>query len=115
MALTSQIRNVVRRESGHMTSQSRRVVLCATGAVAAPIAVMSLYLTFSRWPSRIFTTSSDYIFIGLSLAAGAAAICLLPFKASSRAAIILPYILVVGWLLVMFSFMFVGVIFDDWL
>lgn len=98
-----------------MTDKNKKVILCTAGAVVAPLIVMSLYLTFSRWPVRIFTAWSDYLFLGLSLVVGGVLICLLPFKISIRTVIIFSYILVGGWLLTLFSLQFVGIVFGDWL
>nr|CAA9248140.1 hypothetical protein AVDCRST_MAG63-1791 [uncultured Armatimonadetes bacterium] len=85
------------------------------GAVVAPFLTISAYLYFSRWPTRWFTATSDYIGLGLSVAAGMAFLLRLPVLVRWRALAAVVYLPTIGAALVFYSLMFVGAVFNDWL
>jgi hypothetical protein len=93
----------------------RGIVWRSVAAAALPFVVLSGYLFFSRWPSRWFTTASDYAGLAVSVAAGVMFIATLPIRPSLRilsSAIYVPALCVV---LFLYCFWFVGVVFGDWL
>ena len=85
------------------------------GALVGPFAVMSLYLLFSRWPTRWFTGSSDYVAISVSALLAAALIWLVPLRPVVRLGLALVAATLLWGLLFLYSFYFVGAVFGDWL
>ena len=89
--------------------------MLVAGAVVGPFAVMSLYLLFSRWPTRWFTGSSDYVAISVSALLAAPLIWLMPLRPLLRIAVALVVATILSVLLFLYSFYFVGAVFGDWL
>jgi hypothetical protein len=85
------------------------------GIVFAPPTLMSLYLGFSRWPSRWFTESCDWTALALSVGVGVACIARLHKPLALRVVFCLLYIPAAGFALVLYFLYFVGVVFGDWL
>jgi len=83
--------------------------------IAAPFVAVSIYLCFSRWPVRWFTASTDYAALTIAAASFVYAVSTLPLQKVSRILILVCGIPVVLGALVLFSFIFVGFIFGDWL
>jgi len=89
--------------------------MLVAGAVVGPFAVMSLYLFFSRWPTRWFTGSSDYVAISVSALLAAVLIWQMPLRPLVRFALALVAATLLAGLLFLYSFYFVGAVFGDWL
>jgi len=85
------------------------------GAVGLPIAVVSLYLWFSRWPVRTFSANSDYIALTACILLGMLFIVVLPIRAWTRAFLVAAYAPLAFAVLVFYSLVFVGFAFGDWL
>lgn len=98
-----------------VTRQGSRAPMLVAAAVVGPFAVMSLYLFFSRWPTRWFTGSSDYVAIPVSALLAAALIWLVPLRPLVRIAVALVAATLLWGLLFLYSFYFVGAVFGDWL
>jgi uncharacterized membrane protein len=90
-------------------------VFLVLGAIAAPFLLISLYLYFSRWPTRWFTSASDFIALGLSLAIGIVFLLRLPVSFGARVAAAICYVPILGAVLIFYSLMLVGFVFNDWL
>ena len=82
-------------------------------AVLAPFVSSAVYLIFSRWPSNLFTTSSDYASLAVSVLIGAAFIGTLPISWRQRSLWLLIYIPVFAALQFFFTFLFIAVIFHE--
>lgn len=87
----------------------------AIAFVLAPFALMAVYLFFSRWPARIFTTQSDYMFAGVACVAGMPFALLLPLPLWVRLPLAIMYSVLVALVIERFMLYFVGMVFDDWL
>jgi hypothetical protein len=85
------------------------------GALIGPPVLMSVYLGLSRWPTRWFTTGSDWAALALSAAVGAVCIAWLPVSAAVRITLAAVYLPVEGYALFLYTLYFVGVVFGDWL
>lgn len=85
------------------------------GAIGLPIAVASVYLWFSRWPARTFSTNSDYIALAACICLGMLFVLVLPFRAWVRALLAAAYAPLAFVVLVVYSLLFVGFAFGDWL
>src|SRR5690242_9332242 len=94
---------------------TKMVGLRATAAVVLPFALMSVYLLLSRWPSRWFTTLSDYAAGAVSLLAGSALIATLPISREVRLLLLLFYVPMLCFLLFLYGLQFVGMVFGDWI
>jgi hypothetical protein len=53
-----------------MDGENKQPVKLRIAFLAMPFVVFTLYLFFSRWPSRWFTEASDFAGLGLALASG---------------------------------------------
>lgn len=80
-----------------------------------PFAVASVYLWLSRWPSRWFTELSDYTAFAVSIAAFTAAVLMLPLERKKKVLIAVCSVPFLAAALVLFSLVFVGYAFGDWL
>jgi hypothetical protein len=85
------------------------------GVIVAPLMLLSIYLFFSRWPTRWDNRMIDWIALGTSSLVGAALLGSLPAKNVSRAIRVVIYIPVSSVLLFFYAFFFVGIVFGDWL
>jgi hypothetical protein len=94
---------------------SKVVGLQALGASILPFGVFSTYLLLSRWPSRWFTTSSDYAGGAVSMLVGIALIATLPVSREVRILLLLFYVPILGVLLFFYGLEFVGLAFGDWI
>ena len=101
--------------SEHAEVGRRRTLWRLVIAVLAPFAVMSVYLFLSRWPTRWFTGSTDYAGMAGSLLVFIVCAATLPVRAGIRVATILVLVPVLYCILSVYSLMFVGVVFNDWL
>ncbi len=97
------------------TQHRPRVLRLIAGAIGLPIAAASVYLWFSRWPARTFTTNSDYIALAASICLGMLFVVVLPFRARVRALLVAAYAPLAFVVLVVYSLLFVGFAFGDWL
>ena len=93
----------------------RAVCLLLMGAVIGPLALMSVYLGFSRWPTRWFTAESDWLLLILSLGVGVVCLARLPIHPLVRVALSCVYVPVGGYVIIMYTLYFVGHVFGDWL
>ncbi len=75
-----------------MHTSKFNIGLRAVAAVVIPFVVMSVYLSLSRWPSRWFTTRSDYAAGAVSLVAGSIFIATLPTTREVRGLLLLFYV-----------------------
>ena len=89
-----------------------KVALLVPGAIVAPFLVLSVYLYFSRWPTGWFTATSDFVGLGLSIAAGTVFLLHLPISGWLRVLITVLYLPMIGAALFFYCFMFVGVVFN---
>lgn len=80
-----------------------------------PFVVLSCYLFFSRWPTRWFTTASDYAGFIVSIVTGLAFIVTLPIHLIYRIASSFFYVFIFWYILAFYALEFVGVVFGDWL
>lgn len=92
-----------------------RVLRLIAGAICLPLAFASVYLWFSRWPARTFSTNSDYIALAASICLGMLFVIVLPFRARVRALLVAAYAPLAFVVLVVYSLLFVGFAFGDWL
>lgn len=92
-----------------------KVALLVPSTIVAPFLVLSVYLYFSRWPTSWFTATSDFVGLGLSIAAGTVFLLHLPISGWLRVLITVLYLPMIGAALFFYCFMFVGVVFDTWL
>ena len=99
----------------HVEVGHRRLVCHLVVAVLAPFAVMSAYLVFSRWPSRWFTASTDYAGMAGAVLVFIACIASLPVRSGIRVAAVLVLAPVLYCILTVYSLLFVGFVFQDWL
>lgn len=83
------------------------------GAAIAPFIVSSTYLFFTRWPSYRFTTFSDKAGVAISVLAGAAFVASLPMRPLQRLLSLLLYVPLVVILLLMYTFLFIAVVFHE--
>ena len=98
-----------------MRQEMKRGILSVAGAIIAPLLIYSAYLFFSRWPHRVFTTWTDYGFLGISIATGLASLCFLPIRPQVRIPILILYVIAATYAMFFYGFMFIGWVFDDWL
>ena len=98
-----------------MSDKSTSIGWRLTGAVFAPFVLLSAYLVFTRWPSRLDTGTGDWFALIISSLAGATFIALLPVQLVLRAALAVVYVPLSGVILFFYAFYFVGVVFGDWL
>lgn len=97
------------------TQHRSRVLRLIAGAIGLPIAVATVYLWFSRWPARTFSTNSDYVALAACVSIGMAFVVVLPFRAWVRALLTAAYAPLAFVVLVVYSLLFVGLAFGDWL
>jgi hypothetical protein len=83
------------------------------GTIVTPFVVASAYLVFIRWSSHRFTTSSDYVALGVSVFAGAVFVALLPIRPLQRVLLVLVYIPAVAVLLPFCALCFSAAVFHD--
>lgn len=93
----------------------RNLVTICLGAAFTPFVILSIYLTLSRWPHRIFTATSDCFALMMSILAGGVFLARLPLKMWLRILFIAVYVIVGGYGLTLYSLYFVGIVFRDWL
>ena len=97
---------------------SKRCWTCWLNSVwflLAPFVVAVAYVVFSRWPSRVFTTRSDYVFEGIACVSGAFFAAKLPLPLWLRLTLILVYGTALYFLMDRIFLYAVGYIHDDWL
>ena len=87
--------------------------LLVLGALAAPIALLSVYLYLSRWPNRWFSPATDFIALGISILVGG--LCVWRLLPSRRSQLVAVSIYVVAYFVVLFvyGFSFVCNVFQD--
>ena len=78
-----------------------------------PLMLATAYLTFSRWPYRWFTATSDYSAIGVALIIGLAGFTMFPWPPAKRLILAILYIPVVFVFLSYYGFVFVCIVFSD--
>lgn len=93
----------------------RRALHLSWCAIGLPIAAISIYLWFSRWPERTFSAKSDYIALAACVLLGTVFVAFLPFRAWVRALLSATYAPVAFMVLAGYSLLFVGFAFGDWL
>lgn len=93
--------------------KSKRFALSLFGALLLPIAVLSLYLLLTRWPSYQFTATSDFGALVFSVLLGATLIATLPIRPLHRAASLVVYIPLFSISLFYYTFLFIAVILND--
>jgi hypothetical protein len=93
----------------------RRASSLVAGAVGLPIAAISIYLWLTRWPARTDTSSSDYIAVTACVFLGLIFVAFLPVAGWVRALLVAAYAPAAFAVLVVYSLLFVGFAFGDWL
>lgn len=93
-------------------SRPRRLWTWA-GIVLGPPAVFTVYLTLSRWPSKVSTGDRDWAALVLSILAGVICIARLKIPATLRVVLAVIYCPIAGWLLIYWAFFFVCAVFGD--
>jgi hypothetical protein len=88
-----------------------RTVGCLCFSIFGPVLVMSAYLYFSRWPNTIGTPDSDYFFIAISVAFGAASVSQLPTDIRVRVLLVLAYVPIAIFFVFIYAVFFVGIVF----
>jgi uncharacterized SAM-binding protein YcdF (DUF218 family) len=83
--------------------------------VLIPFVIASVYLWFSRWPTRWFTTASDYIALAVAVAVFVGAVLAMPLERKKKVLIALGGAPVVAAALTVFALVFVSMAFGDWL
>lgn len=69
-----------------------RVTLAVLVTAFAPFVVTGIYLYFSRWPERWFTTASDQVAMVVAILVGICGLWLLPLKDWQKAVATLLYV-----------------------
>jgi hypothetical protein len=82
-------------------------------ALAGPIVVVSLYLTFSRWPIRWWSGGSDYLALALAVVVGVVGICLVVRGTARRIIVSVVYACVAALAVAWYSLAFVCSAFGD--
>jgi hypothetical protein len=85
------------------------------GAGVVRIVVMSLYLWLSRWPKPLSSPGADYAAFAICLVVGALFVIYLPFRLWVRALIVAAYAPLAYAVLLLYSLLFVGLAFGNWL
>ncbi len=78
-----------------------------------PLAAATIYLIFSRWPSRWFTAMSDYSALTIALLVGLGGLVLLPWALTKKIIISVLYIPLTLVVLGYYSLFFVCAAFGD--
>lgn len=99
-------------EIGAQDSPNRRRLLII-GAALVPLALFTLYLVASRWPTRWFSSTSDYIGLAVAEACGVACIWRVIAYPGWRLAASLMYLLLCSGVLILFGFGLVCGVFGD--
>jgi hypothetical protein len=84
-------------------------------AVVVPLAMISGYLFFSRWPTYQFTAASDLAGFGAAVLAGVILVGTMRLNWRARLFCIFIYTPLSWMILTIYSLYFVGVVFDEWL
>lgn len=82
-------------------------------SLVVPLIIATLYFIFSRWPSRWFTTESDYFALGVSLIVGVVGITNLPWSTSRKFFSIILYIPIATAVIGFYGISFVCMAFGD--
>jgi hypothetical protein len=108
----AQPHSVDKMEVGVQVPPSRQR-LFMIGAALVPLVFFTLYLIASRWPTRWFSSTSDYL--GLAVAETGGVICIWRVIAHPvwRLVVSLMYLLVCTGILILFGFGFVCGVFGD--
>ncbi len=85
------------------------------GATVLPFLVLSVYLCFSRWPQSWFTSTTDYLALGISMVLGLAALLGLLRRGKARLVATCTYVPVMGVTLIGYTFQFEWMVFGAWL
>jgi hypothetical protein len=99
-------------EVGSQVFPNRRRLLMI-GAALIPLAVFTLYLVASRWPTRSFSSTSDYLGLAVAEACGVIFIWRVIAHPGWRLAVSLMYLLLCSGILILFGFGFVCGVFGD--
>ena len=91
----------------------KRGLVSVIGALTTPILVFSIYLALSRWPNRIFSAASDYVFFGISIVTGLICGWFLPVRHEIRIPILIAYAIILAYSLPYYGLVFVCVVFGD--
>ena len=94
---------------------TRRSIWPLVGSVVVPLFAVSIYLWFSRWPTRRFSTTSDYPAFAVCIAIGLVFVVGLPIRLWLRVLAVVVYVPLVYTLPFLSSLLFVGLAFGDWL
>ena len=82
-------------------------------AAVVPLAVFTLYLLSSRWPTRWFSGTSDYLGLAVADASGIVCIWRVIEHPGWRLVCSLMYLLLCSGILILFGFRFVCGVFGD--
>ncbi len=85
------------------------------GALITPILVLTFYLFFPRWPNWVVSAAADYSAVALASITGALWLLRLPVSAQARVAIVCAYLIVYSLCLYYYSFLYTGLVLDNWL
>lgn len=95
-------------------SRNIRVISNALGAIIAPLLLISVYLLCSRRLRHAYSLGDYAALIG-AVGLGSFCVSQLPVSPRTRWALLLGYVPLCTVLLVYYIFVFVGLVFGDWL
>jgi hypothetical protein len=99
-------------EVGAQVAPNRRRFL-KIGAALVPLALFTLYLLASRWPTRWFSSTSDYLGLAVPDASGIICVWRVIAHPGWRLVSSLMYLLFCSGILILFGFGFVCGVFGD--
>lgn len=116
------LQNAIQQESGTgvVVNYARAARRSWTGWInpacflLAPFIIIIAYVMFSRWPSRVFTTRSDYMFEGIGCVSGSFFAAKLPLPTWAQLLLASIYAALIYLLMDYVIFIAVGIIHDDW-
>jgi hypothetical protein len=91
------------------------VLFICAWVIVGPFVITSAYLFFSRWPSYMVTSESDFVFLALSVLVGVVGVFFLPLPLLVRPSVAIAYLPIMAYLQLMYSLCFIGVVFGHWL
>jgi hypothetical protein len=97
--------------SAQVAPNRRRLFMI--GAALVPLALFILYLVASRWPTRWFSSTSDYLGLAIAEACGVICIWRIITHPGWRLVASLLYLLLCSGVLILFGFGFVCGVFGD--
>lgn len=90
-----------------------RPAIASLMALFAPLLIIGIYLSLSRWPERWFTAGSDNLALVVAVLAGLIGLWWFPLKVWHRVVASLLYVPVMGALLFLSALLFVCGMFGD--